>query len=215
MTQSLTKNCPHCKATIDSAAKKCQHCQTDLRNWIVRHPVWTGVLGLIVIPILVSAVNDTNQTRTTANTQTTNAPQTTGETRPTDEIKTVGGSQTTANANDIAKRTLDSLSVTAIKIEENSIGTPQLYVTVQNNSKKTVDAFTIAVDLYNNYDEQLGEFNRPSKEPYRGISQTTIKPGAVYQERFNLAVYDHTTKAKNPRIIKVHFTDGTGAESDY
>lgn len=213
MTQALTKSCPHCKATIDSAAKKCQHCQTDLRNWIVRHPVWTVILIIVIVPIFVSALNDTKQVHNNSAVQTTNAPQTTTGTLSTDEIKIIGGS---ANANDIAKRTLDSLSITSVKIVENSIGTPELYITVKNNGTKTIDAFTFAADLYNNFDEQLGEWNRRSNEPYLGLSQDIIKPGATNQGGYNLTLYDQTTKAKNPRIIKVHFTDGTGAElSDY
>ncbi len=210
MTQSLTKSCPHCKATIDSAAKKCQHCQTDLRSWFLRHPVWTCILVIVIVPIIASTVSDTKKVHNNT-AQITSAPQTASGTLSTDEIKTIG-SQATANANDIAKRTLDTLSITSVKIVENVIGTPELYVTVKNNGTKTADAFTFAVDLYNNFDEQLGEWNRRDNEPFLGISQATIKPGTIYQDRFNLAVYDQATKAKNLRIIKVHFTDGTGAE---
>lgn len=210
MTQSLTKSCPHCKTTIDSTAKKCQHCQTDLRNWFVRHPVWTVILVIVIVPIFASALSDTKKVHNNT-AQITSAPQSSTGTLSTDEIKIIGGS---ANANDIAKRTLDSLSITSVKIVENSIGTPELYITVKNNGTKTIDAFTFAADLYNNFDEQLGEWNRGSNEPYLGLSQDVIQPGATNQGRYNLTLYDQATKAKNPRIIKVHFTDGTGAELD-
>ncbi|MDD3723138.1 MAG: zinc ribbon domain-containing protein [Lutibacter sp.] len=68
----LTKSCPHCKATIDKTAKKCQHCQTDLRNWINRHPIWTVIILIFLIPFFISAMNDTEKTNISTNTQNNN-----------------------------------------------------------------------------------------------------------------------------------------------
>lgn len=50
-----TKNCPKCGEPIQASAKKCKHCQADLRNWFVKHKVITGILILIVIGIIASA----------------------------------------------------------------------------------------------------------------------------------------------------------------
>ena len=49
-----TKNCPKCGEPIQASAKRCKHCQADLRNWFVRHKVMTGILVIIVLIIIAS-----------------------------------------------------------------------------------------------------------------------------------------------------------------
>jgi len=49
-----TKKCPKCGEEIQVSAKKCKHCQADLRNWFVRHKIMTGILALVVIVILIN-----------------------------------------------------------------------------------------------------------------------------------------------------------------
>ena len=61
------KICPHCKKEIDSAATKCSHCQSDLREWWNRHPVLTGLGVLFFISIIFSGVHRGNGTSTTDN----------------------------------------------------------------------------------------------------------------------------------------------------
>jgi hypothetical protein len=58
-----TKNCPKCGEEIQNTAKKCKHCQADLRNWFVRHKILTGILVVIVIMIIASlgGGNDENK----------------------------------------------------------------------------------------------------------------------------------------------------------
>jgi RNA polymerase subunit RPABC4/transcription elongation factor Spt4 len=51
-----TKSCPKCGELIQATAKRCKHCQADLRNWFARHKVLTGVGGLIVIIILLASI---------------------------------------------------------------------------------------------------------------------------------------------------------------
>lgn len=55
-SKGQTKKCPKCQENIQSGAKKCKHCGADLRNWFVRHKVWTGILAFIVLVIVISAV---------------------------------------------------------------------------------------------------------------------------------------------------------------
>ena len=50
-----TKNCPKCGELIQVSAKKCKHCQADLRNWFARHKILTVILALILIGIIGSA----------------------------------------------------------------------------------------------------------------------------------------------------------------
>lgn len=187
-----TKSCPHCKGSIDKTAKKCQHCQTDLRSWVARHPVLSVLIVIILIPFFIAASKDTNKSRNST------------------------GNQINSEINSSTAKALSSLTIVSSKITNNVIGTPELHVTVKNISDKTVDAFKVAVDLYNNFDQPISEFNSNRNKSFVGISQDVIKPGANNQSVFNLAVFDQATKLKNPRIIQVHFTDGTSAElTDY
>ena len=56
-----TKQCPKCSEPIQKSAKKCKHCGADLRNWFVRHPVWTAIIVIIVVPTFISiALSDSS-----------------------------------------------------------------------------------------------------------------------------------------------------------
>ncbi len=47
-----TKRCPKCGEEILKSAKRCKHCQADLRNWFARHKIISGLLLLILIGII-------------------------------------------------------------------------------------------------------------------------------------------------------------------
>jgi hypothetical protein len=49
----VMKKCKGCQKEIDIKAKKCPHCQTDQRNWFMRHKILTGIGGIIGFFILV------------------------------------------------------------------------------------------------------------------------------------------------------------------
>lgn len=51
-----SKKCPKCQEDIQISANKCKHCGADLRNWFVRHKIVTGLLVLLVIGIIGSAM---------------------------------------------------------------------------------------------------------------------------------------------------------------
>jgi len=59
------KKCKSCQKEIDAKAKKCPHCQTDQRNWFLRHPILTGLLILLVIGLIGSMVGAGTQNTTT------------------------------------------------------------------------------------------------------------------------------------------------------
>ncbi len=61
----VTKKCPKCKEEIAGDAKKCKHCGADLRNWFIRHKVWTGVLTFFVLIIVISVANGGGKPTTT------------------------------------------------------------------------------------------------------------------------------------------------------
>jgi len=48
--------CRHCKKEIPDKATKCPECQSDLRNWFVRHKIITGILVLVFLGFILSAI---------------------------------------------------------------------------------------------------------------------------------------------------------------
>ncbi|EKD94436.1 MAG: hypothetical protein ACD_26C00051G0001 [uncultured bacterium] len=59
---STSNKCPKCQEEIQADAKKCKHCQADLRNWLVRHKIITGILVLFGLGIISSALGNTDST---------------------------------------------------------------------------------------------------------------------------------------------------------
>ncbi len=56
------KKCKSCQKEIDSKATKCPHCQTDQRNWFIRHKFLTAILVIIFIVIVSSSANTGKKT---------------------------------------------------------------------------------------------------------------------------------------------------------
>jgi len=52
----VMKKCKGCQKEIDAKAKKCPHCQTDQRNWFMRHKVLTTLGGIIGFFILIGII---------------------------------------------------------------------------------------------------------------------------------------------------------------
>lgn len=59
------KKCKSCQTEIDAKATKCPHCQTDQRGWFRRHPILTGILGLVMFFIIVGAIGSSGSKSTT------------------------------------------------------------------------------------------------------------------------------------------------------
>lgn len=51
------KKCTSCQSDIDDKAKKCPHCQTDQRNWFMRHKILSGIGGIIGLFILIGIIS--------------------------------------------------------------------------------------------------------------------------------------------------------------
>lgn len=87
------KKCKSCQSEIDDKAKKCPHCQADQRGWFGRHPILTGILGLVIFFVVVGAIGgsgnkNSNQTITT--TTTNNSSPTPSSDQPKDVTPKVG-----------------------------------------------------------------------------------------------------------------------------
>lgn len=62
------KKCKSCQKEIDEKAKKCPHCQTDQRNWFVRHKITSVILALIVLGIIGAATGGNKGSSTSTST---------------------------------------------------------------------------------------------------------------------------------------------------
>lgn len=84
---SATKKCPHCQKDIDAHANKCPHCQSDLRTWVARHPVWSVVIGLVVLLIIINSTAHSYPSTAVQSSSATPtaqpAPSATGQNNPT------------------------------------------------------------------------------------------------------------------------------------
>lgn len=59
-SEGPTKKCPKCGEDILQSAKRCKHCQADLRSWVNRHPIKTFFLIILLIaifPIFMASIN--------------------------------------------------------------------------------------------------------------------------------------------------------------
>lgn len=74
----MTKKCKSCMKDIDAKAKKCPYCQADQRNWFRKHPILTGIFGLIIFFVVIGVAGSkggsSNTTSDTGN-STANATQ--------------------------------------------------------------------------------------------------------------------------------------------
>ncbi len=62
MSTNTKKICKYCKSEIILSAKKCPQCQSDLRNWFVRHWIISILIGLVVLGIIGSGSNKNTTT---------------------------------------------------------------------------------------------------------------------------------------------------------
>lgn len=61
------KKCKWCQTEIEDKCKVCPQCGKDLRNWFAKHPVWSVIIGLIVIGMVANAGKTTPTSTSVAN----------------------------------------------------------------------------------------------------------------------------------------------------
>jgi len=89
------KECPKCRTQINSKATKCPQCQSDLRNWFRRHPVWSAIIFLVVFPLfvfMVSPADKNDNEKKTVSRSTTEVQQRGVENKPKEWIKVIEAS---------------------------------------------------------------------------------------------------------------------------
>lgn len=194
-----TKKCSKCGEVIQASAKKCKHCQADLRNWFARHKVLTGLIAIIVLIIIASSGGKKEKS------SSTNTASNSGTTKP-EEVK--------YKLNDMIKN--DKFEIAVTKIEQRKeVGTKffhsnpaegGMYVAVQwkykNISDKPIGSFsTPRVKLMDangtSYDpdiEASGNFATeidPDRKVFSdlnpGISVNDAKVFEVGKDKFDMA----------------------------
>lgn len=63
------KKCKSCQKEIDIKATKCPFCQTDQRSWFRRHPILTGIVGLVLFFIIIGALGSSGKNKGESTTQ--------------------------------------------------------------------------------------------------------------------------------------------------
>ena len=102
--------------------------------------------------------------------------------------------------------------VVSTSIYSDSIGTPNLKMTLKNTSELTIDGIEVMMGFTNNFDEPVTRLNQGSTSLYIAQSQETIVPGETWTGSWNLALYESATKITNVRVYRVHYSDGTTME---
>lgn len=89
------KKCKSCQTDIDPKATKCPHCQADQRGWFKKHPILSGILGLVIFFIIIGTIGsngskNTTPTNGTTTTTTNNSSPTQSNDQPKDVTPKVG-----------------------------------------------------------------------------------------------------------------------------
>ncbi|MFH1863168.1 MAG: hypothetical protein ABH878_10210 [bacterium] len=93
-----------------------------------------------------------------------------------------------------------------VRIEKNIIDVPELRLTIKNTTGRDIDAVVFETTFSNNFDEGIRDWSGNST--YTGSYQEVIKNGATADISSQLVQWEHATKVKTPKLIRVHFVDG-------
>ena len=101
------------------------------------------------------------------------------------------------------------LKVLSATVSYNSIGTPEVNLTVKNLTKKTIVAYRMNVRAYDDFDRRADSW-ATNDNLFKGISQNnSISSGTSQTDTWDLTFYDLATQVKYVKITEVRFSDGT------
>jgi len=105
------------------------------------------------------------------------------------------------------------LKVLSATVSYNSIGTPEVNLTVKNLTKKTIVAYRMNVRAYDDFDRRANSW-ATNDNLFKGISQNnSIGSGSSQTDTWDLTFYDLATQVKYVKITEVRFSDGTSWKS--
>lgn len=114
-----------------------------------------------------------------------------------------------ALANELKDNKNVPLKVMSATVKNNSIGTPEVTVTVKNLTNKVIDAYELSFQCYDTYDRPVIGLGTKTNTINSIMQNIKVSSGKEVSGTVNLTLYDLTTKVKNVRITSAHFTDGT------
>lgn len=196
-----TKNCPKCGELIQASAKRCKHCQADLRNWFARHKVLTGFGALVVIIIVLASMGSDKEDMKATKDNSTPAQQ--------NESNSTDATPAKKNGPNFIKKSMgEEVSTKTFKLKVNSAtekptivssyGTPKVAtegakfvvvsmdVTNLTNDKfmfSPDDALSLADDSgkkYKTYEDTIGNINDYLN--VQDLSPNIIKKGVIVYE---------------------------------
>ncbi|MGF7046543.1 hypothetical protein J2T13_001041 [Paenibacillus sp. DS2015] len=127
-------------------------------------------------------------------------------------IKLVQTQIDTFNAN--LKKELIANKNIPLKVEQatvtyNSIGNPEVNLTIKNLTSKTIIAYEMSLRTYDDFDRRANNWLSTSNL-FEGISQdNSIGSGSYQTDTWTLNFYDLATQVKSVKITAVRFSDGT------
>lgn len=187
------KKCKGCQKEIDPKAKKCPYCQTDQRNWFVKHPIITGILILFIIGIIGAASN--NGTKKVGTTQTTGneaAQPTTEQAPPTKTYKM--GDLVDLNGKTMAvNAVVNYTSNNQFIVPKSGNKYVTVDITLQNNSKDPYTYNALEFKLHDNQDYGY-DMTVSDKDPQ--LSSGTIQPGEKTRGFITFEIPEGNTPAK-------------------
>jgi hypothetical protein len=142
------KKCKSCQKEIDTKAKKCPYCQTDQRNWFIRHPILTVLLVLIIFGIIGAAGSGDKKKGTTVNSGNNSQGQQNISDEQKEKEYTIGETIAT-----------EKMAITITAVEQHDVVGGQ-YI----NEKASTGGTLVSVDWnYKNTSEKpIGSFSQPS-----------------------------------------------------
>lgn len=187
------KKCKSCQKEIDGKAKKCPYCQTDQRNWFVKHPILTTLLVLFILGVIGTSAN--NGTKKVGTTQTTSneATQPTTEQAPPTKTYKVG------DLVDLNGKTM-AVNAVAPYTSGNQFLAPKsgnkfvtVDITLQNNAK---DPYTYNALEFKLHDNQDYGYDEAVSDKTPALSTGTIQPGEKTRGFITFEIPTDNTPAK-------------------
>lgn len=140
-----TKQCKYCQEEIKAKAKRCPKCQGDLRGWPARHPILTGLLGLVALIVFIAVVGESSPSSNTdrvSNTETTQE----GE---------AAGVQTTSETQEKSQPTREKMTIANSTVKDKGFGIVEVVGEITNNDS-TKHSATIKATFYDTEGKILG-----------------------------------------------------------
>ncbi len=185
------KKCTSCRKEIDSKATKCPHCQTDQRNWFIKHPILTIILVLFILGI-IGANSGTKKIGTTGTSGNEASQPTTSEAPPTKTYKM--GDLVDLNGKTMAVNAVaDYISGNQFLIPKSGNKFVAVDITLQNNSKDPYIYNALEFKLHDNQDYSY-DMAVSDKDPQ--LSSGTIQPGEKTRGFITYEIPEGNTPAK-------------------